>query len=124
LDLNDDVLYQKEYIPLEEGPLATQEKTWLTTGEDNETDEKYEWVKDILYEDQADTGLKCSDTTYFSIVNTMREPMLAGSQAWNSYGNRTNLYLLTHYGFAFQDNLNNSFQFYVRMNVDLRSGIE
>ena len=54
----------------------------------------------------------------------MREPMKAGTQAWNSYGNRTNLYLLTHYGFAFQNNLNNSFQFYVRMNVDLRSGIE
>ena len=79
LDLNDDVLYKKEYIPLQEGPLATQEKTWLTTGEDNEPDEKYEWVQDILYEEQAETGIKCTDSTYFTIVNTMREPMKAGT---------------------------------------------
>ena len=101
LDLSDDVLYQREYMPLDEGPLASQEKTWLTTGEDNEVDEKYEWVKDELYEDQAETAKKYDEKTYFSIVNTMREPMKAGTQAWNSYGNRTNLYLLTHYGFAF-----------------------
>jgi hypothetical protein len=36
LNLSDDTLYQKEYIPLDEGPLVSQEKTWLTTGEDNE----------------------------------------------------------------------------------------
>jgi hypothetical protein len=31
--------------------LVDQEKLWLTTGEDNEKDEKYEWVNDILYQD-------------------------------------------------------------------------
>lgn len=51
LDLNNDELYKREYIPLDEGELAEQEKTWLTTGEDKEEDEKYEWVKDLVYKD-------------------------------------------------------------------------
>lgn len=105
-------------------PQANFEKTWLTTGEDLEPEEKYDWVSDECFDYQADNGVKDrGDKTYFTLVNIMREPMKAGSQAWNSYGNRTNRYLLTHYGFAFRDNFNNSYQFYVRMNVDLRSGV-
>ena len=47
LDMSDDFLYQTEYIPLStDSMLATQEKTWLTTGDDQEKDEKYDWVFD------------------------------------------------------------------------------
>jgi len=34
------------------------------------------------------------DQTYFTIVNCMREPMKAGDQAWSTYGNRTNKFLI------------------------------
>ena len=34
------------------------------------------------------------DQTYFTIVNCMRKPMRAGEQAWSTYGNRTNKFLL------------------------------
>ena len=44
--------------------------------------------------------------------------MKQGTQAWNSYGNRTNLFLLENYGFCFKDNLYDSFEFHVRMDVD------
>ena len=39
--------------------------------------------------------------------------MLKGTQTWNSYGQRTNRYLLLNYGFALENNLDDSFQFQV-----------
>ena len=41
--------------------------------------------------------------------------MKKGEQAWNCYGNRNNLFLLINYGFCFQDNLYDSFEFYVNI---------
>lgn len=49
--------------------------------------------------------------------------MRQGSQAWNSYGNRTNLFLLENYGFCFKDNLYDSYEFNVRMDVETEEAI-
>ena len=46
--------------------------------------------------------------------------MKAGTQAWNCYGNRSNIFLLVNYGFCFQDNLYDSFKFMVRLDVDFK----
>ena len=51
----------------------------------------------------------------------MRKPMKAGTQAWNCYGNRSNIFLLVNYGFCFQDNLYDSFKFMVRLDIDYKS---
>ena len=61
--------------------------------------------------------------TYFVLINQMRKPMLAGEQAWNCYGERTNAFLLVNYGFCFQDNLNDSFKFMVRLDIDFNKRI-
>ena len=49
--------------------------------------------------------------------------MPAGSQAWNSYGDRNNAFLLLHYGFCFQDNLHNSFNFNVKLDLDFNKSL-
>ena len=49
--------------------------------------------------------------------------MPAGSQAWNCYGNRSNIFLLVNYGFCFQDNLYDSCKFMVRLDMDFRKVI-
>ena len=40
----------------------------------------------------------------------MRQKMKKDGQAWNCYGARTNEFLLLYYGFAFQNNLYDSFK--------------
>jgi hypothetical protein len=46
--------------------------------------------------------------------------MKKGEQAWNCYGARTNLYLLINYGFCFLDNLNDSFAFGLKLDLDVK----
>ena len=57
------------------------------------------------------------------MCNEMRKPMKAGQQAWNCYGDRNNAFLLVHYGFCFQDNLHNSFNFNVKLDLDFNKNI-
>jgi len=70
---------------------------WLAGEDDEEEDEDFEWVDK---ERRKDPG-KFDSETYFTFVNEMRKPMKKGEQAWNCYGNRTNLFLLVNYGFCF-----------------------
>lgn len=60
--------------------------------------------------------------TYVVFINETRTPMQKDGQAWYSYGSRTNIFLLVNYGFCFENNHNDSFKFFVRMNVDLENG--
>ena len=54
------------------------------------------------------------------MINDTREVMPKGSQAWNCYGNRTNVFLLVTYGFCIQDNLYNSAKIHMRLDVDYK----
>lgn len=56
--------------------------------------------------------------TYFTFINEMRTPMPKGSQAWNCYGNRTNVFLMVNYGFCFKDNLYDSVKLMMRLDID------
>ena len=86
----------------------------LENGEDSEPEEDFEWLTDLKNE-QPDTY---GSETFFTFINQMRKPMEAGSQAWNCYGNRSNIFLLVNYGFCFQDNLYDSHKFMVRLDLD------
>ena len=44
--------------------------------------------------------------------------MRQGEQAWYYYGSRTNRFLIMHYGFCFQNNLQDSLVFDVRLDMD------
>ena len=48
--------------------------------------------------------------------------MKAGSQAWISYGKRTNAFLLVNYGFCFKDNLYDSVKCYLSLDLDCADG--
>lgn len=61
--------------------------------------------------------------TYFSMVNRMRKPFYEGDQAFNSYGDRSNAFLLATYGFCFKDNKFDSCVFWLKMDIDLRHQI-
>lgn len=108
-----------EYIGVEEdGPVKEREESWLNGGEDEESEEDFEWVGQQVQKDSN----KAKAETYFVFVNETREPMKAGTQAWNCYGNRNNEYLLINYGFCFQDNLYDSFTLHLRLDVDIQKG--
>lgn len=54
------------------------------------------------------------------MVNAMRKPYYPGEQVFNTYGVRSNQYLLCYYGFAFENNLYDSYAFNVRMDIDMK----
>ena len=98
---------------------------WIKKGVDQEKEEDFLWLKEMLKPDQAcvdlsmytEEQIKTFDNTYLTFINEMREPMLKGTQAWYCYGNRTNSYLLINYGFCFPNNFYTSFKFYVNTDV-------
>ena len=93
-----------------------REQSWLTGGDDDEDDsEDYHWL-DSLGEQVGE--VERDQQTYMTLVNEMRKSMKKGQQAWNSYGDRTNAFLLINYGFCFPDNLYDSAKFCVRLDVD------
>jgi len=119
LRFDDDILNALEYIRIEKDcPVKEREQKWLSGDDDEEEEEDFGWVEP---QKKKDPG-KFSEETYFTLVNESRKPMKKGSQAWNCYGNRTNLFLLINYGFCFESNLYNSFVFYVKLNVDFKQG--
>ena len=84
-----------EYISVQEdGPVRDREQSWIAGGDDEESEEDFEWMEGLT-SDQKD------NETYFTFINEMRKTMKAGSQAWNCYGNRSNLFLMVNYGFCF-----------------------
>lgn len=119
IHIDADVLNALEYIPVEmEGEVRDREQSWLAGGEDDEDEEDFEWIK-IL---NRTNPKSLQEETYFTLVNQMRKPMRKGEQAWNCYGNRTNIFLLVNYGFCFPDNLHDSMKFFVRLDIDFKHG--
>ena len=51
------------------------------------------------------------------MVNETRKDFNPGDQLFMSYGNRSNQFLLQHYGFVFEDNGYDSYSFNVRMDL-------
>lgn len=130
----EDDLLRREFIVSgydPESKLTQIQQKWVNKGVDDEEEENYEWVTEMLKPDQADVKMdrytkeqiEIFDKTYLTFINEMREPMPKGSQAWYCYGNRTNSYLLINYGFCFPDNLYNSYKIQVRMKVKYREEI-
>ena len=60
------------------------------------------------------------DKSYLCMINAMRAAYKPGEQVFNSYGVRSNQYLLCYYGFCFEDNLYDSYAFNVRMDVNTK----
>ena len=65
-----------EYIKVEqEGEVKDREKKWIEGGEDEESDEDFEWI-----ENQEKQNFQLNEReTYFTLCNEMRKPMKAGS---------------------------------------------
>jgi hypothetical protein len=117
LRLTDEILDATEYIPLdEEGVVKDREVAWLNGQSDEEEEESFDWVDPKRNEDKD----KFDSETFFTLVNETRRTMKKGEQAWNCYGNRTNLYLLVNYGFCFQNNLYDSLSLNFRLDIDLK----
>ena len=69
----------------------------------------FDWLK--LTEPQEDT--------YFTFINSSRNIMKKGSQAYNCYGRRGNMYLLVNYGFCFQNNHYDSVRCPLRLDIPI-----
>ena len=120
LNIDDETLDRVEYIRNDaSAPVREQEEKWLQ-GEEESSDEDgdsklWAWMEPLRQEDKS----KFEEETYFTMANYSRKPMKKGDQAFISYGCRTNYFLLQSYGFALEDNLQESFKFYVRLDLAL-----
>ena len=76
--------------------------------------ENFAWFKGTK-EIQA----KREPETYLAFYNDARRTVLAGEQVFYCYGKRNNHYLLLNYGFALEDNVHDSFEFFV--NIDIKN---
>jgi hypothetical protein len=74
-----------------------------------ESDENFDWYD----------ALECEKDSYFVMLSQERKPILKGQQAFNSYGDRSNRFLLVNYGFCFAGNRYDSFEFRMKLDVDL-----
>lgn len=109
--LSDDTLSITEYVAVEQqGKIQQREQNWLNGASDEESDEDFKWVDTLDEKDEL-------ENTYVTFVNETREVMKAGTQAWYCYGNRTNSFLMVHYGFCFKDNLYDSYRFALRLDL-------
>ena len=118
LALDQSMLDAVEYIPIEEDcEVKRREEGFIQTGDDeDEPDEDFEWMEDLKKRDPN----SLQNETFFIFANEMRKPMKAGTQAWNCYGNRSNIFLLVNYGFCFQDNLYDSYKFMVKLDSNFK----
>lgn len=107
-----------EYIPIEEDcPSKDKQKQYVEEGYNEESDEDFHWMDQLKVTDPV----SLQNDTYFTFVNQMRKKMEKGTQAWNCYGNRSNIFLLMNYGFCFPDNLYDSLRFMVRLDLEFNS---
>ena len=104
-DLTSDLLNAVEYVKVQhDGEIAEREKSYVEDGDDDEPEEDFEWFKSLKMKQPE----LLETETFFTFINDTRSTMVKGSQAWNCYGNRTNVFLLVNYGFCFKDNLYDS----------------
>ena len=82
-----------------------QKEGKLVSGHNKDLCESFTWYKQE--EDHE---------TYFCLVNTARRVFKQGDQQWNHYGRRSNKYLLIHYGFCFENNKYDSFEFGISLD--------
>jgi len=114
-DLSAEILNALEYVGVQhEGELKEREKTYVVDGDDEEPEEDFAWVNTL----RSTNPESLSNYTYFCLINNTRKAMPKGSQAWNCYGNRTNVFLLVNYGFCFKDNLYDSVKMQMRLDID------
>ena len=110
--LSDDTLSLTEYLPVNgTGKIAKREKQWIDNDSSGESDEDFKWVETLDEKGEM-------EDTYFTFINETREVMKAGTQAWNCYGNRSNVFLMVNYGFCFRNNLYDSFHLHVRLDLE------
>ena len=104
-----------EYIPIEEECEAREkQQTYADEGYNEESDEDFEWLEELRDKDPV----SLENDTYFTFINQTRKVFKKGTQAWNCYGDRSNIFLLMNYGFCFEDNLYDSFKFMVRLDLN------
>ena len=114
-DLPAEVLNSLEYVGVEhDGELKEREKTYVQEGDDEEPTEDFTWVSTL----RSNNPQSLENYTYFCLINDTRKVMRKDSQAWNCYGNRTNVFLLVNYGFCFQNNLYDSVKLQMRLDID------
>lgn len=117
IDLDDDVLNAIEYIPIEEEcPAKEIQQQYADEGYNEEPDEDFEWLEDL----QRNDPVSLENDTFFTFINQTRKTFQKGSQAWNCYGDRSNMFLLMNYGFCFENNLYDSVKFMVRLDLNFK----
>jgi len=76
----------------------------------SETEEEFSWYKPLEHDKES----------YFCFVNLQRRTLQPGEQAYYCYGNRSNKFLLLHYGFCFPGNRYDSYA--IKVNLDISLG--
>ena len=96
--------------PLDQAPIEPIEKT-----RKKHSKLKYE-ANEEVFDWYAPATMK--ESSYFCISNIDRRTLKAGEQAFNSYGNCSNRYLLQTYGFAYENNNYDNLTVYLQMKAD------
>ena len=105
--MNSWMLDNLEYVPIDkEGTIKDKEENWTERFKDDESDEDFQWVESN------------ESSTYISFINTTRKPIKKGDQIFYNYGRRSNQFLLIDYGFCFEDNLCDSYEFCLNLKID------
>ena len=114
IDLDLNVLNAIEYIPIEEDcPAREKQQQYADEGYNEESDEDFSWLEELKDKDPV----SLENDTYFTFINETRKPFKKGTQAWNCYGDRSNMFLLMNYGFCFEGNVYDSLKFMVRLDL-------
>ena len=105
-------LNRNEYIDpkVKKVPFKPKKNNEEESSTSDESDEEFDWYKSELHDDEL----------YITLCNLQRRTLMPGEQAYYCYGNRTNKFLLMHYGFCFLGNRYDSYAIKMRMDIDLK----
>lgn len=105
-------LNRNEYVDpkLKKKPFKPKKVIEENSSTSDESDEEFDWYKSELHDDEM----------YIVFCNLQRRTLVPGEQAYYCYGNRSNKFLLMHYGFCFIGNRYDSFAIKMRMDIDLK----
>ena len=84
---------------------------------DDEDFENMNWMKVSAQLSQVEL----KSETFFVLVNTTRKTMRQGEQVFTYYGQRTNSTLLTNWNFCLQNNMYDSIEFKVNLDVSMET---
>ena len=68
-------------------------------------DKEFEWYSPERHDSES----------YFAMINTNRRTLEPGEQCYYCYGHRSNKFLLTNYGFCFENNKYDSFEVHLNL---------